>query len=100
VTRLLTSFVDEDKFYGDNTEALISDIKIVAKEDPVFVLKLAAYARNVMHMRSVPVLTLALCSLIENTKYATKVFMPSILKRADEPADIAAIDSIFLKIWR
>ena len=90
-SRLLTSLVNENNFYGDNTLELLSDINEIAKSDPVFLLKLAAYARNVMYMRSVPIYALANASLINESKPYIRSWTPHIVKRGDEPAEVLAI---------
>jgi 60 kDa SS-A/Ro ribonucleoprotein len=95
-SRVMTSLINEKKFYGDNTDALLADIKAVAKVDPLFILKLAAYTRNVMHFRSSPIFTLVHASLIEECKPFIRQWAPKIIQRADEPAEaISLINSIF-----
>ena len=61
-TRVVASFVGEKQFYTDaeaGDQALIADVQEAAAVDPEFVLRLAAYARQVMHMRSTPIVLLA-----------------------------------------
>ena len=41
VTQVLTSFFNEDKFYGDNSEDLKSTLKRVISTDPDFASRLA-----------------------------------------------------------
>ena len=95
-TRVMTSMVNESMFYGDTTSELLNDLKEVAKTDPLFVLKLAAYTRNVMFLRSAPTFVLAHGSMIPEVKPYIRQWTPKILKRADEPAEtLAAINSIF-----
>lgn len=53
VTQILTSFFNENKFYGDNSDEMQETIKSVIATDPEFVSKLAVYARRVFNMRSV-----------------------------------------------
>ena len=53
VTQVLCSFINEQKFYGDNTAEMQETIKNVIKEDPGFVSKLAVFARREFNMRSV-----------------------------------------------
>lgn len=61
LTMVATSLVGEDKFYtsGEKHDTeLLATIHSVIKDDPEFVLKLAAYARNVLNMRSVSLVLL------------------------------------------
>ena len=53
VTAVLTTFINEPKFYGDNTQDLVKTARDMVKTDPEFVAKLAAYARAEFHMRTV-----------------------------------------------
>lgn len=95
-TRVMTSMVNEASFYGDTTSDLLKDLKEVAKTDPLFVLKLAAYTRNVMYLRSAPTFVLAHGSMIPEVKPYIRQWTPKILQRADEPAEtLAAINTIF-----
>lgn len=90
-TRIFTSLINEKKFYGDNTQNLLDDLHEVAAVDPEFVLKLAAYARTVMHMRSAPVFTFTHASLINECKPFIRKWAPGIIQRADEPAEVIAL---------
>ena len=53
VSQVLTSFFNESKFYGDNSEDMQKTIVNVIKAEPEFVSKLAIFARRVFNMRSV-----------------------------------------------
>lgn len=53
VTQILTSFLNERKFYGDNSTEMELMICKVTRQDPDFVSRLAVYARRVFNMRSV-----------------------------------------------
>ena len=81
----------------DSTDALIiQTIQEVAKEDPEFVLALARYAREEMHLRSVPLLLLGEAANLESfkakpgQKNLVKEYTPLIIKRADELTEILA----------
>ena len=52
LSKVLTSFVNEPKYYGDNTSKLVKLAKEYARIDGLFVAKLAVYTRTVMNMRS------------------------------------------------
>ena len=82
-----------DTYYQKNTETLagiIRDIKQVAAIDPEFILKLAAYARNEMYLRSIPIVLLGEAAAINECKPFVRKWVPRILKRADEPAELVA----------
>ncbi|MBR4874149.1 MAG: TROVE domain-containing protein [Clostridia bacterium] len=53
ITQVLTSFFNESKFYGDNSEEMRQNIEKVIQNDPEFVSKLAVFARREFNMRSV-----------------------------------------------
>ena len=52
---LLTSLWAEPKFYGDNTPELEGDIRAMVTKDRLFAAQAAVYAREVMNLRTVPV---------------------------------------------
>ena len=70
VSMVLTSFFNEAKFYGDNSDELVETIKAVIDKDAQFVSKLAVYARRVFNMRSVShVLTAYLANSAKGKPY-------------------------------
>lgn len=92
-TRTCASFL-EDKFYAPASEeaARLADlVKSVGRE---FTLKLAAYARQQMNIRSIPVALLVEAALLEDDKGEAKpdvrAYVPRILRRADEPMEAVA----------
>ncbi len=90
-TRVATCLVNEPKFYGetgDTEKRILELIDIVAKKDPEFILQLAKYARNKLYLRSIPIVLLGQAALKEATKPFVKEYTSSIIKRADEPAEI------------
>ena len=46
VTQVLTSFFNEQKFYGDNSREMCKTIQSVIRQDPQFVSNLAVFARR------------------------------------------------------
>jgi hypothetical protein len=89
--RVATCLVNEPKFYGDSNadlERIIELVDIVGKKDPEFVLQLASYARNVLHLRSIPIVLLAESSANDNTRPFVREYTPQIIQRADEPAEL------------
>lgn len=92
-TRVVSSFVGEKQFYqsaeaGD--QSLVDAVLAVAAIDPEFVLRLAAYARQVMHIRSTPIVLLAEAAAIPACKPFVRKWTPAIIQRADEPGEVIA----------
>lgn len=90
---VVTSLVGEDRFYmsGRKHDQMIrQDIHTVAQEDPEWILRLAAYARNEMYLRSVGVALLVEASKIPECRPFVARWTPHILKRADEPKEALA----------
>ena len=50
---VLTCFFKEPKAYGDTSDEIVESARRVIKDDPEFVAKLACYARNEFHMRTI-----------------------------------------------
>jgi len=91
-TKICTSLLD-DKYYqkaGEHTKEIYKDIQEVAKIDPEFILKLAGYARNKMHLRSTPILLLGEAASINQCKPFVRKWVPKIIRRADELTEIVA----------
>ena len=53
VHQILTSFFNEKKYYGDNSDIIVETVNAVMEEDPFFIAKLAAFARKEFQMRSI-----------------------------------------------
>lgn len=90
VTQVLTSFFNEGKYYGDNSNELIQTAQAVIKQSPGFVANLARYARKEMHLRSV---SHALTSLIAHEtegKPYTRVVVGDVVERPDDITEILA----------
>jgi len=92
--RVATCLVKEPKFYGDSNEefnVIINLVEQILNEQkdlgPSFVLKLAVYARNILHLRSIPVALLCLQALHPNRRWVRNA-VPHIVKRADELAEV------------
>ena len=88
VSMVLTSFFNESKFYGDNSEELVETLISVIKEDPKFVSNLAVFARREFNMRSVSqVLTAYLANAVEGKPYV-KETIRGIAVRGDDITEL------------
>lgn len=88
VTQVLTSFINEEKFYGDNTAEMKRTIEHVVKQDPEFVSKLAVFARREFNMRSVAhVLTGYLANIPEGKPYVRST-VRGITLRGDDATEL------------
>lgn len=83
-TSLSTSFYEKDTTRLDRIKSLIQ------KSNPVFVAKLAVYARNQMNMRSVPlVLVVELAKIYSGDALISKM-ITKVIQRADEITELLA----------
>ena len=88
ITQALTSFFNEEKFYGDNTSDMKELIPSVIKQDPQFVSNLAVFARREFSMRSVShVLTCFLANMNEGKPYVRDTVRGVVL-RGDDATEI------------
>ena len=96
VTQVLTSFFNEQKFYGDNSKEMAETIKRVIKKDADFVSRLAVFARREFNMRSVAhVLTAYLAHEPEGKPY-TRSTINGITVRGD---DVTELMSFYLSTF-
>lgn len=90
VTQVLTSFFNEKKFYGDNSEEIEETIDRVIVNDPEFVYKLAVFARREFNMRSIAhVLVAHLAHAIEGKPF-TESAVRGVTLRGDDATEIMA----------
>ena len=88
VTMVLTSFINEKKFYGDNTSLMKQTVKRMIDQDAEFVSKLAVFARREFNMRSVAhVLTAYLAHESKGKEYVRKT-VKGIVLRGDDVTEI------------
>ena len=94
----------EDSYYEDDEahlEAVIRRFDAVADEDPVFVLKLAAYARQEMYLRDIPQVLLVLAAnddrfTDDTDESLVRRWAPAVIRRLDETATALAVhDDLF-----
>ena len=90
VTQVLTSFFNENKFYGDNSRDILNTVRSVIKTEPGFVANLCIYARNEMHLRSIShVLVSELAKSAEGKEYVRRI-LNKIIERPDDMTEILA----------
>lgn len=90
VTQVLTSFFNEKKFYGDNSEEMQETIRTVIRKDAEFVAKLAVFARREFNMRTVAhVLVAHLAHEVEGKPY-TRDATKAVCLRGDDATEILA----------
>lgn len=77
-------------FYEKANERLARIQKLMRKVDPVFVAKLAIYAREKMHLRSIPMVLVAELSKIHRGDSLVKNTASRVIQRADEIAELLA----------
>jgi hypothetical protein len=84
-----TSFIQPTYYASKQAglKELKSTVGKIVKSDPEFVLKTAAYARNVLNMRSVSVALLVEAAKHKQAKPLVRKFTPKVLMRADELTD-------------
>lgn len=93
VERVVGAFWNEDLFYDKKesiSQALLNDLKEVAKTDPKFVLQLAVFARNELYLRTTPQVLLVEASYIQECKPFVEEYTSKIVKRADELTEVVA----------
>lgn len=96
VTAVLTTFIKEPKYYGDNTSELIQTARDVLKTDPEFVAKLACYARNEFHMRTV---SHVLAAEVAKGAKGNRIVRRMIRKIIERPDDMCNIIAYHLDTW-
>ena len=90
VTQVLTSFFNEQKFYGDNSKDMQETIKRVVATDPKFVANLAVFARREFNMRSVSHILVAYLSHEVQGKPYTREVINAVSLRGDDVTEIMA----------
>lgn len=96
VTQVLTSFFNEQKFYGDNSNELVSLAERIAIHDPQFISNLARYARKEMHLRSVShVLTCIVANIVESKPYIAN----TVIDVVERPDDITEILACYISMY-
>ena len=98
-SQVLSSF-REDTFYETAEEhevSFVQDIEDCANVDPLFLYKLAYYARNEMNMRSSSIFIMTHAAMQPSARQFAPAWMPYIISRADELAEVVGIINSFFQ---
>ena len=90
VTQVLSSFFQENKFYGDNSAEMQETIERVIRADPKFVSNLAVFARREFNMRSVAHVLTAYLAHDERGKRYVRQTVKGVTIRGDDVTEIMA----------
>ena len=90
VTQVMCSFINESKFYGDNSKEMQETIKSVIKTDPQFVANLAVFARREFNMRSVSHVLIAHLAHEVDGKPFTRRAVKAVCLRGDDATEVMA----------
>ena len=91
--RVLTCFFGEDRYYESGKQSsteLLGLIKTVAKEDPVFVAKLAVLAREKFNLRSVTQVIAAELAKTHKGDNLVSLVVERIVQRPDDLTELVA----------
>jgi 60 kDa SS-A/Ro ribonucleoprotein len=85
----------EDRFYTKADQQLAELRTAIQACERSYVLKLANYTRNQMHLRTLPMILLAEASVMHSgdskeAKNDVRSYVPKVVKRADEPGELLA----------
>ena len=96
MSQVLTSFVNEPKYYGDTTSDMVKLARNVSKVDGLFVAKLAVYARTVMNMRSAShVLVAVLAHEVKGESYVRQTVRRCVVRGDDVTEMLATYFALF-----
>jgi hypothetical protein len=92
VTQVLTTFFAEPKYYASdgNSVEIVELAKEMASKDPLFVAKLAVFARREFNMRSITHVLSAILAHDVKGKEVTRKTIPAVVVRADDMTEILA----------
>lgn len=92
-TAVVTTMLDDS--YYEKAEDRLKRIKsLIAKNDPIFVAKLAIYARQHMHLRTIPQVLLVELAKVHSGDSLVSETLPKVVRRADEITEVLAYYSI------
>lgn len=87
-TTVVTTMGTDDKYYEGGEVRIWRIAYLVRRVDPVFVAQLAIYAREQMHLRSVPLLLLVELSMQHKGDSLVSRAVSRTIQRADEMAEL------------
>ena len=90
VTGVLTCFFNEPKSYGDTSKELVESARRVIAQDPEFVAKLACYARNEFHMRTISQVLAAEVAHGARGNQIVRKMTRKVIERPDDMTNILA----------
>lgn len=88
-TAVVTSALS-DQFYEKVDDRLMRLRDLIAKVDPVFVVQLAIYARNEMHLRSIPLVLAVELAKMNSGNNLVQIVVKEVVQRADEITELLA----------
>jgi hypothetical protein len=88
VTQVLTSLFNESKFYGDNSNEIVENIRNVLNKEPEFIANLALFARKEMHLRSISHVLVGELANHVNGKPFTRKTINNVIERVDDMTEI------------
>ncbi len=96
VSRVLTSFFNETKFYGDNSSELVANLREVLATEPKFVANLAIYARREMHLRTI---AHVLCAELAHDAVGKEYLRATLMQLVERPDDLTEILAYYLQTF-
>lgn len=88
VVEALSSFFGELKFYNDNTNDIIQNVRKMIEIEPDFIANLAIYSRCVMNLRSISHMLVAELAHSNNGKKYVREVTKEIVTRPDDMTEI------------
>ncbi|WP_229254102.1 TROVE domain-containing protein [Dyadobacter sp. NIV53] len=79
-----------DSFYEKNDDRLVRIRTLIAQNDPLFVARLAVYARHKMYMRSAPLVLVTELAKIHSGDNLIAKLTEKVVSRADEITELLA----------
>jgi 60 kDa SS-A/Ro ribonucleoprotein len=83
--------VNEPSFYEDTTDHVFRLVREVGETDPKWLVKLAVFLREELHMRSIVHHIAAVCLTLPEARSSIVRAFPRIAPRADDSLEIAAL---------
>lgn len=96
LTGVLTCFFKEPKSYGDTSDDIVKTARKVVRQDPEFVAKLACYARNEFHMRTI---SQVLAAEVAKGAKGNRIVRRMTRKVIERPDDITNILAYHFDTW-